>query len=208
MEMRIVVTANGTDLDAPASPVFGRCPAYVFVDTETMASEAAENPAIAAPGGAGIQAAQFVVERGAQAVVTGNVGPNAFNVFQSAGVPIYPFSGGTVREAAEAFRVGELQSIADANVQAGVGMGRGRGIGMGRGMGRGIGRGMGRGIGMGMDRRAGGAFPPTPPPPPTGTVAPAPSREAEIASLKNMAGELRKQLADVMERLDRLEKGE
>ena len=31
--MKIVVTANGADLDAPASPVFGRCPTYVFVDT-------------------------------------------------------------------------------------------------------------------------------------------------------------------------------
>ena len=198
--MKIVVTANGADLDAPASPVFGRCPVYIFVDTETMEFEAVENPAINAAGGAGIQAAQFVVERGARAVVTGNVGPNAFNVFQSAGVPIYPFGGGTVREAAEAFRVGELQSIADANVQAGMGVGGGRRMGMGRGM--------GRGIGMGMGRRAGGAFPPTPPPPPTGIVDPAPSREEEIASLKDMAGELRKQLAEVMERLDRLEKEE
>ena len=198
--MKIVVTANGADLEAPASPIFGRCPVYIFVDTETMEFEAVENPAINAPGGAGIQAAQFVVERGARAVVTGNVGPNAFNVFQSAGVPIYPFGGGTVREAAEAFRVGELQSIADANVQAGMGMGGGRRMGMGRGM--------GRGMGMGMGRRAGGAFPPTPPPPPTGIVAPAPSREEEIASLKDMAGDLRKQLAEVMERLDRMEKGE
>jgi len=198
--MKIVVTANGADLDAPASPVFGRCPVYIFVDTETMEFEAVENPAINAAGGAGIQAAQFVVERGARAVVTGNVGPNAFNVFQSAGVPIYPFGGGTVREAAEAFRVGELQSIADANVQAGMGVGGGRRMGMGRGM--------GRGIGMGMGRRAGGAFPPTPPPPPTGIVDPAPSREEEIASLKDMAGELRKQLAEVVERLDRLEKEE
>jgi predicted Fe-Mo cluster-binding NifX family protein len=200
MQMKIVVTANGADLEAPASPIFGRCPVYIFVDTETMEFEAVENPAINAPGGAGIQAAQFVVERGARAVVTGNVGPNAFNVFQSAGVPIYPFGGGTVREAAEAFRVGELQSIADANVQAGMGMGGGRRMGMGRGM--------GRGMGMGMGRRAGGAFPPTPPPPPTGIVAPAPSREEEIASLKDMAGDLRKQLAEVMERLDRMEKGE
>jgi predicted Fe-Mo cluster-binding NifX family protein len=198
--MKIVVTANGADLEAPASPVFGRCPVYIFVDTETMEFEAMENPAINAAGGAGIQAAQFVVERGARAVVTGNVGPNAFNVFQSAGVPIYPFGGGTVREAAEAFRVGELQSIADANVQTGMGMGRGRGMGMGRGM--------GRGIGMGMGRRAGGIFPPTPSPPPTGIVGPAPSRQEEMASLKDMASELRKQLAEVMERLDRLEKGE
>lgn len=81
--MRIVVTANGTDLDAPASPVFGRCSTYIFVDTETMKFEAIDNPAMSAPGGAGIQAAQFVIEQGAQAVLTGNVGPNAFNVSPS-----------------------------------------------------------------------------------------------------------------------------
>ena len=194
--MRIVVTANGADLDAPASPVFGRCPTYVFVDTETMQFEAVENPAIAAGGGAGIQAAQFVIERGAQAVVSGNVGPNAFNVFQAAGVPVYLFGGGTVREAVEAYRAGRLQSTAAASAQAGMGTGPGMGMGMGRGMGR----------GMGMGRRAWGAVPPTPPPPPTTPAASAPSREEEIAALKNMAGELRRQLAEVLERLDRLEK--
>jgi predicted Fe-Mo cluster-binding NifX family protein len=198
--MIIVITANGADLDAPASPVFGRCPAYVFVDTENMQFEGVENPAIGTASGAGIQAAQFVIERGAQAVVTGNVGPNAFNVFQSAGLPIYLGGNGTVREMAEAFRAGELQSIADANVRAGMGMGGGRGRGMG------MGRGMGRGTGMGMGRRTGGAFPPTPPPPPPGGGDPSPSRQDEIASLKDMAGELRQELADVMERLDRLEK--
>jgi len=100
--MKIVISANGPDLEAQASPVFGRCPVYVFVDTETMAFEAVENPAINAAGGAGIQAAQFVVERGAQAVVTGNMGPSAFNVLQAADVPIYLFGGGRVGEAASA----------------------------------------------------------------------------------------------------------
>ncbi|MBN1811462.1 MAG: NifB/NifX family molybdenum-iron cluster-binding protein [Anaerolineae bacterium] len=195
--MKIVVSANVADLDAPASPVFGRCPTYIFVEMEIVGKEgplsfeAVENPAINTAGGAGIQAAQFVVERGAQAVVTGNMGPNAFNVFQSAGVPIYLFGGGTVRDAVEAFRSGELQSIADANVQAHAGMG------MGRGMGR----------GMGMGHRAGGAFPQTPPVDPAPSQ-PAVSQEEEIASLKDMAGGLREQLAEVMERLDRLEKGE
>jgi predicted Fe-Mo cluster-binding NifX family protein len=184
--MKIVVTANGADLDAPASPVFGRCPTYVFVDTETMEFEAVGNPAIAASGGAGIQAAQFIIERGAQAVVTGNVGPNAFNVFQAANVPVYSFGGGTVREAVEAYKARKLQSVGGASAQAGMGMGRG----MGRGRGRG--------------RRAQGAVPP--PPPPMSPVAPASSREEETATLKEMAGEMRKQLAEVMERLDRLEK--
>ena len=137
--MKVVVTANGRDLEAPVSPIFGRCPAYVFVDTETMAFEAVENPAMNAAGGAGIQAAQFVVERWAQAVVTGNVGPNAFGVLAAASVPVCLLGGGTVREAVEAYKAGKVQPLGGANVPAHSGM-RG-GMGGGRGMGRGGGRG-------------------------------------------------------------------
>ena len=86
--MRIVVSAQGENLDAPASPIFGRCPTYIFVDTETMQFEAVPNPAMNQGGGAGIQAAQFVVELGAQAVLTGNLGPNAFNVLAATGIPV------------------------------------------------------------------------------------------------------------------------
>jgi len=127
--MKIVVTANGGDLDARASPVFGRCPMYVLVDTETMQFEAVENPALAASGGAGIQAAQFIVERGAEAVVSGNVGPNAFNVLQAAGIPVYQFGGGTVRQAVEAYVTGTLPAARGATTGAHFGMGGGRGRG-------------------------------------------------------------------------------
>jgi predicted Fe-Mo cluster-binding NifX family protein len=176
---------------------------YIFVDTETadkdhpadkhhpMEFEAVENPAIAAPGGAGIQAAQFIVERGAQAVVTGNMGPNAFSVLQSAGVPVYLFDGGTVRQAVEACRQGRLSIAGQASAPAHAGMGRGRGVGMGRGVGTGVG-----------DRA------PVPPTPPASPPTPSRSREAEIADLKEMATELRKRLAGVIERLDRLQRGE
>ncbi len=176
--MRIVVSSNGMDLDAQASPVFGRCPYFVFVDTETSEFEAVENPAVGAAGGAGIQAAQYVIEKGARAVVSGNVGPNAFQVFQSAGVPVHLFGGGTVREAVEAFKAGRLPIAGGATAP--------EHAGMGRGMGRGAGR------GMGMGRR---------------TVAAGPSREEEIAQLKEAAADLRRRLAEIMERLDQLEKG-
>ena len=125
--MKIAVTANGADLDAPTSPIFGRCTTYMLVDTETMQYEAIANPAISAGGGAGVQAAQFVIERGAQAVVTGNVGPNAFGVFQAAEIPVYLFKEGTVQQAVEAYQGGRLSSISDATVSAHAGMGRGRG---------------------------------------------------------------------------------
>jgi predicted Fe-Mo cluster-binding NifX family protein len=182
--MKIVVTANGASLDAPASPVFGRCPSYVFVDPDTMDFEAVENPAMTAGGGAGIQAAQFVIEHGAGAVVTGNVGPNAFNVFRSAGVPVYVGQEGTVRQAVEAFKNGQLREVGGATGPAHAGMGRGAGRGMG----------MGRRVSQ-------ASMPPTASP----ALAPARSREEELAELKEMAGELRSQLAQVLDRLDRLE---
>lgn len=94
-EMKIAVTANGNDLDAPVSLVVGRCSTFVFVDTGTMTFEAVANPALSASGGAGIQAAQFVVEYGTQAVLSGNVGPNAYEVFLAANVPVYLVKEGT-----------------------------------------------------------------------------------------------------------------
>jgi predicted Fe-Mo cluster-binding NifX family protein len=187
--MMIVVTANGAGLDAPASPVFGRCPTYVFVDTESMTSKAVDNPAISAPGGAGIQAAQFVIEQGAGAVITGNVGPNAYQVLQAADVPVYLYSSGTVGQAVAAFKQGRLASAGQASAPAHAGMGRGTGLraGMGQGAGRGFGP----------------AVPPQPAPPSVDGA-----RVQEIAELKRLASDLRNQLAEVIERLDRLEGGE
>jgi predicted Fe-Mo cluster-binding NifX family protein len=130
--MKIAVTANGQDLDAPTSPVFGRCPTYILVDTETMQFEAVPNPALSASGGAGIQAAQFIVGRGAEAIVTGNVGPNAYGVFGAAGVPVYVYDAGTVRQAVEAYKAGELQAAGGPSGPAHAGMGRGGGRGRAR----------------------------------------------------------------------------
>ena len=123
--MRIIVSAQGQSLDAPASPVFGRCPTYIMVDTETVEFQALPNPAMNQGGGAGIQAAQFVVERGAQAVLTGNLGPNAFDVLQAAGIPAYMVPEGTVRQAVTAFKARELQLMGAANVAAHAGTGGG-----------------------------------------------------------------------------------
>ncbi len=189
--MRIVVSALGEDLNAEVSSVFGRCPTYIFVDTETMEFEAVPNPAMSAPGGAGIQAAQFAVSKGVQAVLTGNVGPNAFNVLQAAGIPIYPISSGTVRQAVEAHKSGRLQPSSAAT----------SGMGGGMGMGRGFGRGMGRGMGLGMGMGAGPCGAPSPPP---STMARPPGEE--LSELKDMAQSLQRQLDQVLKRIEELEK--
>ena len=93
--MKVVVTATGEGLDAPTSPIFGRSQFLVLVETDTLECETLSNPAISASGGAGIQAAQFLTGHGVHALVTGNVGPNAFQVLSAANVPVYLFSGST-----------------------------------------------------------------------------------------------------------------
>jgi predicted Fe-Mo cluster-binding NifX family protein len=192
--MRIVISAQGDTLEAPSSPVFGRCPTYIFVDTETMDFEAVPNPAMSQGGGAGIQAALFVVNQGAEAVLTGNLGPNAFDVLRAAAVPSYLVSEGTIRQVVEAFKAGQLQPVAGANVSAHAGMGGGMGFGMGRGsrMGRGMGMGMGRGMSMSMGMRS--DTPPAPPAPPS-----------ELAELRDTLETLRQQLAETLERIEQLE---
>jgi predicted Fe-Mo cluster-binding NifX family protein len=127
--MRIVVTSSGEELESAVSPIFGRSPSSLLIDTETGTVERLGNPGVRAAGGAGIQAAEYVVRSGAQAVLTGNIGPNAFDVLGAANVAVYLVSGGTVAEAVSAFRAGSLAQASGANARphSGSGLGRRRG---------------------------------------------------------------------------------
>ena len=123
--MRIVVSSEGSGLCAAASRIFGRCSTYVFVDTDTMAVESVPNPAQNAPGGAGIQAAQFVIAKGAEAVITGSLGPHADDVLGAAGVQAYLVGDTTVEGAVEDFIAGKLTQLAGASAAPHGGLGVG-----------------------------------------------------------------------------------
>ena len=124
--MKIAVTSTGNTIDSPIDPRFGRCQFFVFVDPETMEFEAAENEAVMAAGGAGPQAAQFVANKGAEAVLTGNVGPNAVSALKAAGITIYIGAQGTVKETVLLFKNGQMQEVGEATVASHSGMGGGR----------------------------------------------------------------------------------
>ncbi|RCV64696.1 putative Fe-Mo cluster-binding protein, NifX family [Methanophagales archaeon] len=212
--MKICVTATAGDLNAQVDPRFGRCQYFVFVDSDTMAFEAMANEAIAAPGGAGIQAAQAVVNKGTNVVISGNIGPNAFQVLSTAGVKIATGAYGTVKEAIEVYKTGGLNETGTSTVAAHAGMGAtapGGGSGMGMGGGRGGGgggRGGGRGQGMGRDMGFGMQQPVPSQPQPQAPQAPITpkTKEEEIEQLSKMANGLERDLEEVKKRIEELKK--
>jgi predicted Fe-Mo cluster-binding NifX family protein/ferredoxin len=176
--MTIAVTSTGPTLDDNVEARFGRCAYFLIIDTDTMQYEAIENPNIALGGGAGIQSAQLMSQKGVTTVLTGNCGPNAFNVFGQAGIQVIVGISGVVRNAVEQFKTGAFSSASGPSVASHFGMnaatpsttatgqpmtspmGQGQGMGMGLGMGgkRGMGRGMGGGRGMGKGMGRGGGM--------------------------------------------------
>ena len=116
--MRVAVTSQGPDLTSQVDPRFGRAKSFVVVDTETDEFSAHDNTQnMNAAQGAGIQAGRTVVDLGVAAVITGNVGPKAFATLQAGNVKIYLGASGSVKEAVEKFKAGQLQGAQKANVE-------------------------------------------------------------------------------------------
>ena len=111
--MKVAVSAIGTVLDSEVDPRFGRCKYLIFIDPTTMEFEAVENSAAA--GGAGIATAQLVASKGAQVVLTGNCGPNAYNVLSTAGIKVFTGVAGKVKDAVQSFKEGKYKAGAQPN---------------------------------------------------------------------------------------------
>ncbi|MFW6180163.1 MAG: NifB/NifX family molybdenum-iron cluster-binding protein [Spirochaetota bacterium] len=121
--MTVCVSATGCTLDHQVDPRFGRCRYFLFVNTETLEFEAVANPNIDAGGGAGVQSGQLLSTRGAGALLTGNVGPNAYRTLQAAGVTIYTGVHGTAREAVQRYKKGEFNATHNPTVESKFGAG-------------------------------------------------------------------------------------
>ena len=117
--MKVAVTAYGPGLESEVDPRFGRARYILVVDSdsgglvETLDNEKNMN----AMGGAGVQATQAVADMGVSWVITGNVGPKAFQGLQAAGIKVAVGAAGTVADALAAFKEGKLQEADDANVE-------------------------------------------------------------------------------------------
>ena len=116
--MKIAITSKGHQLDSEVDPRFGRAAYIMIVDTETLEFEAVNNASnVNALKGAGIQAAVTVSDKGAEVLLTGHCGPNAFRTLQAAKVKVANDVSGTIREAVNAFKDGKVRFADKANVE-------------------------------------------------------------------------------------------
>lgn len=217
--MKIAISSTGPELDSEVDPRFGRCQYFMIVDPDNMSFEAVPNTNLTQGGGVGIQSAKVVADKGAKAVLTGNVGPNAYQVLSEAGLDVITGVSGTVREVAGQYKSKQLQPTDKPNAEnhagmqayvnqppspspqqvPGIGIGAGGGMGGGRGMGRGAGcgRGMGGGRGMGMGRGLQDS-----PPMASGSKS---TRKEGLSYLKEDAEVLRGQMEEIQRRIKELE---
>lgn len=120
--MKICVTSEGDSLNSKVDPRFGRCKYFIIADSDTLELEVIKNPNIESTGGAGIQSAQLVASKNAKVVLTGNIGPNAFQTLQAAGIDIFTGASGMVKDAIEKYKRGEFKAVSGPSVSSHSGM--------------------------------------------------------------------------------------
>jgi len=131
--MKIAISAAGSTLGDDVDPRFGRCRYFIIADADTMDFQFIENPGFTAGGGAGISTAQSIAGHDIDTVLTGNCGPNAYEVLSAAGIKVVTGVSGKVVDAIMDYKSGKLKVSNQPNVPGHFGMQRG--MGRGRGMG-------------------------------------------------------------------------
>jgi predicted Fe-Mo cluster-binding NifX family protein len=123
--MKIAVTATGDSSMAAVDLRFGRAAFFLIYDTEAQSFETITNSAIQSAHGAGVQAAQLMINRNISTVLTGRVGPNAYQILKAAGIDVRSTPLTTVADSVHKLFTEQLPPIEQAAPPHG-GYGRGR----------------------------------------------------------------------------------
>ena len=120
--MIICVTSKEGNIDAEMDMRFGRCNYFIIGDTETMKFQPVENNNVNATGGAGIKTAEAIAKKGVKVVITGNIGPNAFDTLKAADIHVVTGANGIIRQVINDYKNGKYEENTAPSVSSHHGM--------------------------------------------------------------------------------------
>ncbi len=109
--MKIVIPVEGNNIESKVCISFGRAPYFLVYDTNTKESTFIDNNAAASQGGAGIKAAQAIVDSGAEALITPRCGENAAVVLKAANIKLYKSMNDVIADNINAFNNATLSLL-------------------------------------------------------------------------------------------------
>ncbi len=109
--MKIAIPVNAKDIKSSVCDSFGRTPYFLIYNTETNEETSVDNSAAASTGGAGIKAAQIIIDNQVNALLTPRLGTNAADVLKSANISIYKAISGSAKDNLDAFVAGKLSLL-------------------------------------------------------------------------------------------------
>jgi len=122
--MKIAISSTGKTLESEVDARFGRCPFFLIVEIENKKIKnvkTIENTAKAQMGGAGITAGEIVANEKVEAVISANLGPRAFSVFEQFGIKIYQGQG-KIKDVVQDFINDKLTELINATGPQHVGL--------------------------------------------------------------------------------------
>lgn len=112
--MKIAISCLGREMEDNLDLRFGRCSFFVIYDSSKGVSYTLENKGQASGGGAGIAASQQIIDENVEVVITGNMGPNAYNLMNSSGIKVYSCKEVSCLDAVKLYEKNELTEITAA----------------------------------------------------------------------------------------------
>ena len=109
--MKIAISAKGKITDDLIDMKFGRCEHFQIHDTELKAIKILENKGESASGGAGIVAANKLIDENVDVIITGYLGPNAFELIEKAEIKAYKCEDISITSVLEKYNNNELEEI-------------------------------------------------------------------------------------------------
>ncbi len=109
--MKIAIPVDEKSMKTTVCMSFGRTPYFLIYETETKESAFLDNSAAASQGGAGIKAAQSLVDNDVKVLITPRCGENAADVIKAANIEMYKTINDSIKDNINAFNNNQLSLL-------------------------------------------------------------------------------------------------